>query len=69
MIRQTWSQYLWSFIITPRPIQDPIELKKSTEIIQNKVMKATRKTKYDNVITELKIVLQKRNATQSESKT
>jgi hypothetical protein len=63
MKTQTWSQYWWSWIVTPRPIQDPIELKKSTEIIQNKVMKATRKTKYDSVITELKIVLQKRNAT------
>jgi hypothetical protein len=62
-MKQTWSQYWWSWIITPRPIQDPIELKISNEIIQNKIMKATRKTKYDNVITELKIVLQKRNGT------
>jgi len=58
--RQTWTEYLLSWIITPRPIQDPIELKKSTEIIQNKIMKATTKTKYDLVITELKLALQKR---------
>jgi len=73
--RQTWSEYWWSWIITPRPEIDPIELKKSNEIIQNKIMrrspevglphlmKATTKTKYDHVITELKFVLQKRNAT------
>jgi len=63
MKRQTWSEYWWSWIITPRPEIDPIELKISNEIIQNKIMKATRKTKYDNVITELKYVLQKRNDT------
>ena len=59
-MKQTWSEYWWSWIITPRPIQDPIELQKSTEIIHNKIMKTTTKTKYDHVIIQLKLVLQKR---------
>jgi len=62
MKTQTWSEYWLSWFITPRPIQDPIELKKSTEMIKDRFMKATTKTKYDSVITELKLVLQKRNA-------
>ena len=56
---QTWSEYLWSWIITPRPSEAP-----RTPILhpalEEKMILSKQKSKYDNVITELKVVLQKR---------
>jgi hypothetical protein len=57
---QTWYEYLWSWIITPRPSEAP-----RTPILhpalEEKIQMKTQMSKYDLVVKELKLVLQKRN--------
>ena len=58
---QTWFEYFASFIIKPRPSEAP-----RTQILhpalEEKIILSKQMSKYDLVIEELKVVLQKRNA-------
>ena len=58
---QTWSEYLLSWIITPRRSEAP-----RTPILhpalEEKIILSKQKSNFDLVIKELKVVLDKRNA-------
>jgi len=59
--KQTWSEYLLSWIIKPRPSEAP-----RTPILhpalEEKIISSKQKSNFDVVIKELKVVLEKRNA-------
>jgi hypothetical protein len=57
--KQTWSEYIWSWIITPRPSEAP-RTPLLHPALEEKIQMKTQMSKYDLVIEELKIVLQKK---------